>query len=161
MWNPNIKAINITKLVQMIFSAWFGYFEYVGYLPRRIMLIVLNVSIWLLSTSTSLPNHGASSSEKSPARNFANHVWHVWSVTAPSPHTAQIFFFLHFSCVFTFLEIIKHNMPKMLLFSNILHFGKMATQKFTNFDEFFLMHTDMTVVTIQSNKIVSKEVKNN
>ena len=25
--------------------------------------------------------------------------------------------FLRFSCVFTFLEIIKHNMPKMLLFS--------------------------------------------
>ena len=24
--------------------------------------------------------------------------------------------FLHFSCVFTFLEITKHNMPKMLLF---------------------------------------------
>ena len=40
---------------------------------------------------------------------------------------------------------------------------KMATQKFTIFDKilfvFFLMHTDMTSVTIQSNKIVSNEVK--
>ena len=34
MWNPNIKAIHIPKLVQMIFTAWFGYFEYVGELPR-------------------------------------------------------------------------------------------------------------------------------
>ena len=41
-WNPNIKAINITKLVQMIFSAWFGYFEYVGYLLWHITLIVLS-----------------------------------------------------------------------------------------------------------------------
>ena len=36
----------------------------------------------------------------------------------------------------------------------------MAAQKFTNFD-FFLMHTDMTAVTIQSNKIVSNEVEDN
>ena len=42
MWNPNIKAIDITKLVQMIFSTWFGYFEYVGSLPRGVTLIVLN-----------------------------------------------------------------------------------------------------------------------
>ena len=37
----------------------------------------------------------------------------------------------------------------------------MATQKFTNFGKFFLMHTDMTAVTIQSNKIVSSEVNDN
>ena len=39
----------------------------------------------------------------------------------------------------------------------------MATQKFTNFDKvfFFLMHVDMTAVTIQSNKIVLNEVKEN
>ena len=32
MRNPNIKAINITKLVQMILNACLGYFEYVSYL---------------------------------------------------------------------------------------------------------------------------------
>ena len=32
---------NITKLVQMILSAWFGYFEYVDYLPHGILLTVL------------------------------------------------------------------------------------------------------------------------
>ena len=35
----------------------------------------------------------------------------------------------------------------------------MAAQKFTNFDKFFLMHADMTAVTLQSNKIVLNEVK--
>ena len=35
----------------------------------------------------------------------------------------------------------------------------MATQKFTSFDKFFLMHADMTAVTIKSNKIDLSEVK--
>ena len=48
--------------------------------------------------------------------------------------------------------------PKCGVFSSIFNI-KMATQKFTNFDKFFLMHADMTAVTIQSNKIVSNEVK--
>ena len=39
-------------------------------------------------------------------------------------------------------------MPKILLFSSIFSI-KMVTQKFTNFD-FFLMHADMTAVTMQS-----------
>ena len=42
MWNPNIKEINITRLVLMIFKAWFGYFKYVGYLLCGITLIALN-----------------------------------------------------------------------------------------------------------------------
>ena len=37
----------------------------------------------------------------------------------------------------------------------------MATQKSTNFEKFEKMHTDMTDVTIQSNNIVSNEVKDN
>ena len=51
----------ITKVVQMIFLAWSGYFEYVTHLSHGTMLTGLNnvnVSIWLLSTSTSLPNCG-------------------------------------------------------------------------------------------------------
>ena len=37
---------------------------------------------------------------------------------------------------------------------------KMAAQKFTKFAKsFFKMHADRTAVTIQSNKIVSSEVK--
>ena len=38
-------------------------------------LLSINVSIWQLSTSTGLPDRGASSSEKSLAWNFANHFW--------------------------------------------------------------------------------------
>ena len=38
----------------------------------------------------------------------------------------------------------------------------MATQKLTNFDKyFFLMHTDLTTAAIESNEIVSDEVKDN
>ena len=35
----------------------------------------------------------------------------------------------------------------------------MTMQKYANFDKFFKMHSDMAAVTIQSNKIVSNEVK--
>ena len=38
MWNPDIKTINITKLVPRIFKAWCDYFEYVSYLPHGVML---------------------------------------------------------------------------------------------------------------------------
>ena len=48
----------------MIFSAWFGYFGYIGCLSRGIVLIVVNVSIWSLASSTGLPDHGALSSEQ-------------------------------------------------------------------------------------------------
>ena len=37
----------------------------------------------------------------------------------------------------------------------------MAAQKFTNFNKFILMHADMVAVTVQSNKIVLNEVKDN
>ena len=36
----------------------------------------------------------------------------------------------------------------------------MATQKFTNFDT-LKMHADMTAFTIQSNKLVANEIKDN
>lgn len=45
MWNSNIKVINITEMVQMVFKVLFGYFEYVSYLPRGITSIILNISI--------------------------------------------------------------------------------------------------------------------
>ena len=45
----------------------------------------------------------------------------------------------------------------MLLFFSF--YIKMTTQKFSSLDFFFLMHTDMTAVTIQSYKIISNEIK--
>ena len=55
MWNPNIKAINITKLVQMIFNIWFGNFEYVGCLSCSRTLIVLNQCPNLISVNFHCP----------------------------------------------------------------------------------------------------------
>ena len=47
----------------------------------------------------------------------------------------------------------------MLLFSSIFSI-EVTTQKFTNC-VIFLMHTNVTTVTMQSSKIVSNEVKDN
>ena len=82
------------------------------------------------------------------------------SVTVPSAYTTQIFlFFLHFSHIFTFLEVIKHYMLKCV-FSSIFNI-KMATEKFTNFNTLLKMHTDMKAATKQCNEIILNEVKNN
>ena len=52
-------------------------------------------------------------------------------------------------------------MPKYHVSSSIFNI-KMAAEKFTSFDKFFLkMHTDMTAITMQSNQIVSNEVEDN
>ena len=37
----------------------------------------------------------------------------------------------------------------------------MAAQKVTNFDKFLKIHTDMTAVTMQPNKIVLNKIKDN
>ena len=49
-------------------------------------------------------------------------------------------FFLHFSCVFICLKIIKHDMLHMLLIFSIFNI-KMAAQNFINFDKLFLKFT--------------------
>ena len=159
MWNPNINVVNITKPVLMIFSTWFGYFKYVGYFQHGIMWIILNWCLNLIALNFNWSTQLCSIvSEKFLGWNFANHLWQIWSVTAPSPYSAHIFCTV-FSCTFTFLEIIKHNMPKCCFFPSIFSI-KVDTQNFTNFD-FFLMHADMTLVTIQSNNIVSNSVQDN
>ena len=137
MWQPNIKAINITKLVQFFSTLDLDIFSMsAASCIVYYWLISNNVLIWLLLTSTGLSHHEASSSEKSPAQNWSNHFWHIRSVTAPSSHTAHIFFFFLVSVViFTFLEIIKHNMLKCYFFPAPFNI-KMATQKFINFDKF-------------------------
>ena len=91
MWNSNIKAINLTELVQMTFNACFGYFEYVAYLLHCITLSSNNISVWLWSTSSCLPYSAVLSSEKSPTQNFINHFWWVFSLTV-LPYTPQICF---------------------------------------------------------------------
>ena len=120
MWKLNIKhqSNEHNQALQMIFSTWFGYFECVGYPPCGITLIALNYCLDLIfiNFNWSTPPWSIVQWEISSTNLqwfFANHFWHVWSVTAPSPYTNL---FLRFSCIFTFLEIIKHNMPKMFIF---------------------------------------------
>ena len=126
--------ITITKWVQMIFKTWFGYLEQV---MLKCWLFSINVLIWSLSTSTGLRDWWWSIVQQGiSSMKLRKPLWHVQSVTVPSPYTFFFFgssciftfsvsfltlpftpnSFLCFSCVFTFLEIIKPNMPKALLF---------------------------------------------
>ena len=98
------------------FSTWFGCFEYVGYLLCGITLVVLNYCFDLIAINFnwsswpwSIVQWGISSTKlrKSLLTCLIGH-------STFSTHCTNLF--LRFSCVFTFLEIIKHNMLKMLLF---------------------------------------------
>ena len=127
---------------------WRPVFDVVGggsfHLPHDLFcstllcwLFSINVLIWSLSTSIGLPNHGASSSEKPPARTFAYDLTHSISHSTFSTYCTNLF--LHFSYFFTFLEIIKRNMPKCCLSSFVFN-TKMTTQK-SNFGSFFFKCT--------------------
>ena len=78
--------------------------------------------------------------EHSPERNLQHETLQTTVDLFDQPqhllHTLHNSFLLHFSCVFIFIGIIKHNIWKCWIFSSIFNI-KMATQKFTNFDEFF------------------------
>ena len=96
---PGIKAIFPALAGRFLSTvlcgkSWFWYFEYVGWLPHGI--IILNISLWSLSTSAGLPDHGASSSQKPPAQNFTNRFWHVWDQSQHLLHTPHKFFVLGF-----------------------------------------------------------------
>ena len=117
MWNPNIKVINITKLVQMIFNSLIWMF-------------------WVYQLSPAWYNVDCSQCfDLTAINNWSTRLWHIiqreiFNTKSHKPplthsvthrtffHTLHkpFFFFLRFSYVFTFLEIIKLNMAKMLLF---------------------------------------------
>ena len=133
MCNPNIKVMNITKngasdfqhliwlfWVCQISLSWYNidYFQCFN-------LITINFN-WCAWVGSIIQQEISSMKLHKP---LLTH-----SITSPytSPyllHTLHKSFFLHFCCIFTFLEITQHN---MLLFSSIFNI-KMATQKFTNF----------------------------
>ena len=137
MWKLDIKhqSNEHNQALQMIFSTWLGYFECVGYLPCGIMLIALNYCLDLIFINfTWFTPPWRIVQWKSPAQ--ISSVFCKPLLTCLISHSTfsihKPFFFLRFSCIFTFLKIMKHNMPKIFLLSSI--FTKfLATQKFTTF----------------------------
>ena len=83
-------------------------------------LFSVNVSIWLLLTSTGLPDHEASiiQWEISSTRLHKPLLTRSISHSTFSTHCTNLF--LHFSGIFTFLKIIKHNAETYFLPSLIL-----------------------------------------
>ena len=158
MWNPYIKVIHITKLVQMMVKTWFVYFEYVSYLSCGITLIVFNYCFDLIAINFNWSTWPWSIVQ----REISSAKLHKSLLTCSICHSAFLHctnLFVCFSCVFTLLEIMKHNMPKMLPFSSIFNI-KMST-KIHQFWCFFLHACWYDSCHIQSNKIVSNEVKDN
>ena len=160
-WNSNMKAVTITKLVQMISSAWFGLllliiiifgppcaafrilvshpgiklmppcFEVwslntldlqgnldLGILSMSVIslevlhwLFSVNVSIWLLSVSTGLPDHGSLSNEKSLAWNLQT----TFDMFSQSQHLDTLHNFFFFFCFSARFYLSWNNRAKMLL----------------------------------------------
>ena len=94
-----------------------------------------NVSVLLLSTSTVLREHGASSSKKSPAWNLTNH-FDTFDLSQHLPHT------LHksFSCVFQLYFYLSWN-HKAQYTKSVAYFLPFSilkwSQKFHQFWHFF------------------------
>ena len=80
--------------MQVMFRAWFRYFEYFGCLSHGMMLMVLNYCNWSTWPWSIMQQ------EKISSVKLGQPLWHVWSVTAPSPNIAQILFFLAFQLCF-------------------------------------------------------------
>ena len=140
-----IKVINTNKLVKVILNACFEYFEHVSYLSSGTMLTVLLMS-WLDQYQLQLlyptvehhPVRDLQPETSQTTFDMFDHSHHLLHILHKS--------FLCVSAVFFSLEIIKHNMLKILPFSSTFNI-KTAIQKFTTFDK-FLMHTSMTGVII-------------
>ena len=102
--------INTVKVVGMIFNAWYGYFEYIGYLPHGysidcsqfLDLITINFNQYWSVERRPVLECGASSSDKFPA-------WETLQTTLDTLDQAQHLLhaphksFLHFS----FLPFLK------------------------------------------------------
>ena len=125
MWNPNIKVINIQSWCKC-----FSAILWVCWLSA--LWCNFDCSQWMSQFDSCQLQLVSLTLEHRPARNLKHKMSQttfdmVWSVTEPSLYTAQVFF-LHFSCIFNILAIIKDNMPEMLLYFFIFNI-KMATQK--------------------------------
>ena len=142
------------------FQPWFGYFEYVGYLLHGLTLIVLNSCLDLIAINFIWSTWPWSSVQReiSSTKLCKPLLIRSISLSTFSVHCTNLF--LRFGCVFTFLEIIKHNMPKMLLFSSIFNIKRLHKNSPTLISLFLNAH-GYDSCHIQSNKTVSNEVKDN
>ena len=126
MWNPNIRVNNINKLhkwaVQMIFNVWFGYFEYVGYLLHGITLIALSECLDLITINFNCFTWPWNTVQQEIPNMKLLKPLLTHSISHSSLSIDCTKLILSFSCDFTFLEIIKHNVLKccFLLPSSVL-----------------------------------------
>ena len=133
---PKHKVVNITKLAQ-----WFSMLD-------LDILSILAIPMWYniyCSQLISWFDHHQlqllySIMEDCPVRNFQTKLHKPLLTHLISYSTFFIQGSLHFSFIFTFLEIIKYNMMKVLLFSSTLNL-KLAIQQFTNFGKFSIKCT--------------------
>ena len=121
MRNPNIEVRNITKLGQMTFNAWLGYFEYVSYLPRGITIYCSHLMSQFDRYQLQLvyPSIGSNIQQEISSTKLCKPLFDTFYHSQHILHILHFFFFLAFQLHFTFLEVIKHDMLKMLLFSSI------------------------------------------
>ena len=100
---------------------YFQHFIWISWVcqlsPTYVCIDCSQVFICSLSAAIGLPDLGASSSGKLPTWNFTNHIWHICSVTAPPPYTAQFFFFFAFQLHSYLSWNNKAQYARILLFS--------------------------------------------
>lgn len=135
---PDTFHFFVFVLLVPIFQIWFRYFEYVVSLTHCIILIFSSTAlIWSLSTPAI---------EHLSMRNFqyktSQTIFNMFTHSKYLLHKLHnlSFFFLHLSCLLTFLTIKKHIMPKCCLFSPIFNVT-INKKKYLNFNRVvFKMH---------------------
>ena len=90
------------------FQCFIWIFAYVSYLQRGIMLIVLNQCLDLITHNFNRSTQPWSIIKQEISNiKFQKWLWHIRSVTAPSPYTAQTFFLFLFCISVVFLPFLS------------------------------------------------------
>ena len=124
----------------MIFNTWFGYFEYVGYLPRGVTLIVISQLTSRFDCYQLQLVHPTV--EHHPARNFQHETSQtVFDMFDPSQHLLHTLHksFTAFQLRFYLSWNNKAYAENVAFFFNLQY--KNGYTKFTNFDVFFFKCT--------------------
>ena len=157
MWRPNIKAVKMTKLVHVMLQTDFDILSMLPPTQHNVDCSQLMSCFDRYQLQLTYPTV-----KHRPARNLQHKILQTTSnmflQSQHLLHTLHKSFFFCFIFVFTFLEIIKHNMLQFFLPSSIL---KRLHNNSPILVKFFKTHADMIVATTQSNKTVLNEVKDN